>query len=560
MPNEVEFYEGSQSEYEGLSEKFPNRLYFTSDTHRIYKGEDLYGTTDQSDWDINDNTSPSYVKNRPFYSEKVESDVWEFELPVINKEMGEGLFPTIPMPDADFSQFTDKQELNFYTTAKTVSGDTHLTEDVLYFYKDFNMRTYFEGVELDPDIPETLPCICSINEHASTEEERYSPELIFGISVEYDIVNDTSSIHYAPSYATTIDGGSTFQNNPLYPVQVHFENFRNKVEKVHQIPEKYLKQTENKKWKYEYKVEPKPFENQPTVAKGNVNSLKPNSFYFVELSQSTPTFKLCYGTKNDDTPIYVDSTLEFNLNNAWDTSSDEFHIIHCISVDTKANKAIFGKATNGNFAYLDYIIPNGTKNIKFSADIRTINYNLETSIIPEQGNNWDTGFTFYFLAGPSYSDEYSCDRCTTRPVILQSNNSITIVTKGTELGSSLMESLSELPFCPLKDYAQTIASPYYNGLTHYEFELKVSNDRRSLVGNGNVSGICWETISAIQQATPVDMSSIQISYPMNDYFRLDDTEKKLLFVENEGNPVSYLSVIATGCLAGSSITIEGEIE
>ena len=103
-------------------------------------------------------------------------------------------------------------------------------------------------------------------------------------------------------------------------------------------------------------------------------------------------------------------------------------------------------------------------------------------------------------------------------------------------------------------------SPFYNGLTHYEFELKVSNDRRSLVGNGNVTGICWEIISAIKQATPVDMSSIQISYPINYYFRLDDTEKKLLFVENEGNPISYLTILESHCLVGSSITIEGEIE
>ena len=516
----------------------------------------------QADWNQNDDTSLSYIKNRPFYSEKVESDVWEFELPVINLEMSERLCPTIPIPEADFSQFTDKQELNFYVTANSVSGDTHLTDGILYFCKNINIRALFEGVEIDTDVPETLPCICSINEHASTEEERYFPELIFGVSIEYDYGNQTLiSMRYTPSYATVIDDSSTFESNDLYPVQVHVENFRNKVEQVHQVPEKYLKQTENKKWKYEYKIEPEPFENQPTVAKGRVNKLKPNSFYFVELSQSTPTFKLCYGAKSDGTPIYVDGTLEFNLNNAWDTSSDDFHIIHCISVDTQANSAIFGKATNGNFTYLGCIIPNSTKNIKFSADIRTINTNLETSIIPKQGDGSNkAGFSFLFLAGPSFSDEYSCDRCTTRPVILQSNNSITIVTKGTELGSSLMESLSELPFCPLKDHASSIASPYYNGLTHYEFELKVSDDRRSLVGNGNVTGVCWETISAIQQATPVDMSSIQISYPINDYFRLDDTEKKLLFVENEGNPVSYLSVIDAGCLAGSSITIEGEIE
>ena len=511
----------------------------------------------QSDWNTNDNASPSYVKNRPFYSEKVESAVWEFELPVMNEETGEGVYPTIPMPDADLSQFTDKQELNFYVTANSMSGDAHLAEDILYFYKDFNIRALIGESAVDPDVPQTLPCICSFNDHASTEEERYSPELIFGISVEYDIVNDAASIHYTPSYATTIDGGYTFKNNPQYPVQVHFENFRNKVEQVHQIPKKYLKQTENKKWKYEYKVEPKPFKNQPTVANGRVNLLKPNSFYFVELSQSTSTFKLCYGVKSDNTPIYVDSTLEFNLNNAWDTSSDEFHIIHCISVDTKANKAIFGKAND--FRWLDYIIPNGTKNIKFSADIRTINTNLENSIIPEQDNG-TAGFWFGFTAEPS-SSYYNCDSYVTKPVILKSSNTITVAVEGAkkDMDNHMTESLYELPFCPSGRSSITDV-PYYNGLTHYEFELKVSNDRRSLIGNGNVTGICWETISAIKHATSVDMSSIQISYPINYYFRLVDTEKKLLFVENEGKPMSSLELIPTGCLVGSSITIEGEIE
>ena len=512
----------------------------------------------QSDWNTNDNKSPSYVKNRPFYSEKVESDVWEFELPVANFETGEGTITSIPMPEADFSQFTDKQELNFYVT-ETVTGDTHLTEGILYFHKDFNIRAYAgEGLELDPDVPETLPCMWSINDDASTEE-RYFPEIVFGISVEYDFVNNTGHVHYTPSYANVGDGYG-FGQNLKYPVQVHFENFRNKVEQVHQIPEKYLKQHENKKWKYEYKVATIPFESQPTVAKGSVAKLKPNSFYFLDLSLSTSTFKLCYGTKQDGTHIYVDDTLEFNLNNAWNTSSDRFTIIHCISVDTEANKAIFGKAMNNGTIYSEYIIPNGTKNIKIIADIRTINSNLETSIIPKQGDN-GAGFGFAFSTGSSYSDLYKCDSYVTEPVILNSSNTITVVEKGAKKlhNIGIIESLDDLPFCPYGTES-SINVPYYNGLTHYELELKVSNDRRSIVGNGNVTGICWEKISAIQHATPVDVSSIQISYPINYYFRLLDTEKRLLFVKNEGNPVSYLLGSESGCLAGSSITIEGEVE
>ena len=35
----------SQSEYDNLTLKNPGRIYFTSDTHRIYKGSDLYAAT-----------------------------------------------------------------------------------------------------------------------------------------------------------------------------------------------------------------------------------------------------------------------------------------------------------------------------------------------------------------------------------------------------------------------------------------------------------------------------------------------------------------------------------
>ena len=163
--------------------------------------------------------------------------------------------------------------------------------------------------------------------------------------------------------------------------------------------------------------------------------------------------------------------------------------------------------------------------------------------------------------GDSFSDSYDCDSYVTKPAILQSDNTITVVEKGTEKShdTNISESLYDLPFCPYGN-SSTAIYPYYNGLTHYELELKVSNDRRSIVGNGNVTGICWEEISAIKHATPVDVSSIQISYPINEYFRLLDREEKLLFVENEGNPVSYLLGTERGCLAGSSITIEGEIE
>ena len=71
--DKVEFYQGSQAEYDATT-KSANKLYFTSDTHRIYKGEDLYsgtgggGAAVQSDYTMNDPADPSYIKNREFYT------------------------------------------------------------------------------------------------------------------------------------------------------------------------------------------------------------------------------------------------------------------------------------------------------------------------------------------------------------------------------------------------------------------------------------------------------------------------------------------------------------
>ena len=45
MENQIKFIQLSQSEYDSISPKSTGSLYFTTDTHRIYKGEDLYAST-----------------------------------------------------------------------------------------------------------------------------------------------------------------------------------------------------------------------------------------------------------------------------------------------------------------------------------------------------------------------------------------------------------------------------------------------------------------------------------------------------------------------------------
>ena len=521
----------------------------------------------QSDWNTNDNKSPSYVKNRPFYSEKVESDVWEFELPVINEATGEGFYPTILMPNADFSQFTDKQELNFYTTAKTVSGDTHLTEDILYFCKNVNIRAIFEGYgELDPDVPETLPCICSIIDGASTEEERYYPVLVFGISVEYDVVNDTLSVHYTPSYATTIDTGENFHNNSLYPVQVYFENFRNKVEQVHQIPDKYINwdnYVDNKKWKWEFHIPPMPFSTQPTIVTGNVSKLKADTFYFIKYTNpAETTFKLTYGED-----IFVDDTLEFNRNDAW-SSSDYYKFIHCISVDTASNTAVFGKPYIDS-TLLPCSIPNNTKSLRIRTSARAVNMDIKNSPIPQYDGSGLWGAGIIVLADvETLENNYDSYGCYTQPTFDGSNNSVTMK-EAIQLsgeGTGLILSFASTPVCiidsGLEELAQ-ISHPRYEGLLQYDANIIVADDRRSDNMEGTVTGVCWDPINSVTFENSINLSNIKATYPFQCYSQLKKEDKKLYFKTNEANNKQTV-LLTTGTneemLTGFSITIEGEVE
>lgn len=45
MANQVQFIQLSQEEYDNISSKKNGSIYFTTDTHRIYKGGDLYAST-----------------------------------------------------------------------------------------------------------------------------------------------------------------------------------------------------------------------------------------------------------------------------------------------------------------------------------------------------------------------------------------------------------------------------------------------------------------------------------------------------------------------------------
>lgn len=552
MLSEVEFYEGSQSEYGALSKKFPNRLYFTNDTHRIYKGEDLYGSADQSDWNVNDNTSPSYVKNRPFYDEKIESDVWEFTVPITNEATGEGIYCSVPMPDADLSQFTDGQQLEYevYDGGELQSSGTNV------FFKSVNVREIFDDgyITVDADVP---------NELMGMGEDVENVGIIFGITLEItDVEQDIGVVHNTPNACFVIGPG--YGGNENFVAQVKFKNFKNIVDHVNQIPNKYINWDDyvnNKKWKWEYRTSAMPFDTQPTIITGNVNKLKADTFYFIKYTDTAETkFKLTYG---DD--IFVDDTLEFNRNNAW---SDNYKLIHCISVDTANNTVVFGKPYPDD-GLISCNIPNNTKNLRMKISARTVNMDIKNSPNPIYSGNgaWGTGVIISADDNPITGNNYTTIGCYTKTEINKSDNSLTakeIIYSGYNVGIAL--SVTEDPACIIDTSTTTelsqIKHPRYEGLIQNDVFITVADDRRSYNMEGTSTGVCWEPINSVTFTNSFDLSSIKATYPIQLYSQLQSTDKKLLFKKNEVNNKNAQLLISTGdaTLTGFSITVEGEIE
>lgn len=552
--DKVEFYNHPQSEYDNTT-KSANALYFTTDTHRIYKGNDLYGEVNsQSDWNINDSKDSAYIKNRPFYDEKVESDVWEFKVPITNEATGEGIYVAVPMPDADLSQFTDGQELEYevYDSGELQSSGTNV------FFKSVNIREMFEDgyTTIDADVP---------NELMGMGEDAENVGIIFGITLEItDIEQAIGVVHNTPNACFVIGPG--YGGNEEYVAQVKFKNFKNMVDHVNQIPNKYINwdnYINNKKWKWEYRTSAMPFDTQPTIVTGNVSKLKADTFYFIKYTDTAKTkFKLTYGAD-----IFVDDTLEFNRNNAW-TSSDNYKLIHCISVDTTTNTAIFGKPHLDD-TFISCIIPNNTKNLRMKMSARAVNMDIKNSPNPIYSGNgaWGTTVTISADGDILSGNNYNAIGCYTKTEINKSDNSLTekeTILRGDGVG--ILLSFKEDPACIIdtttENESTQVKHPRYEGLLKGDIMITVADDRRSYNVEGTLTNICWEPINSVTFTNSFDLSSIKATYPIQCYSQLKREDKKLFFKTNEANNKRTQLLISTGdnTLTGFSITVEGEIE
>lgn len=539
-----------------LSDKSDNPLQNKVITEELKKLKELRET--QSDWNVNDTANPSYVKNRPFYSEKIESDVWEFTVPITNEATGEGFYVSIPMPDADLSQFTDGQELDYevYDNGELQSSGTNI------FFKSVNIREMFEDeyTTVDADVP---------NELMGMGEDAENVGIIFGITLEItDIEQSTGIIHNTPNACFVIGPG--YGGNEKYAAQVKFKNFKNMVDHVNQIPNKYINwdnyinnYINNKKWKWEYHTSAMPFDTQPTIITGNVNKLKADTFYFIKYTDTAETkFKLTYGAD-----IFVDDTLEFNRNNAW-TSSDNYKLIHCISVDTTTNTAIFGKPYPDD-ELISCSIPNNTKNLRMKISTRAVNMDIKNSPNPIYSGDgtWGTGFIISADDNPITGNNYKTIGCGTQTVFNKSDNSLVakeVIGRGDGIGLIVI-SVND-PACIIDETTENesaqVKHPRYEGLLQDDIMITVADDRRSYNAEGTSTGVCWEPINSVTFTNSFDLSGIKATYPIQLYSQLQSTDKKLLFKKNEVNNKNAQLLISTGdaTLTGFSITVEGEIE
>ena len=109
MANQVQFIQLSQEEYDNISSKKNGSIYFTTDTHRIYKGGDLYASTTFDTLKFEDLSATSIKVDGVDVSLEghthTKSDISDFPTNVSSFTNDSGY---ITIDDVDFTSITSK--------------------------------------------------------------------------------------------------------------------------------------------------------------------------------------------------------------------------------------------------------------------------------------------------------------------------------------------------------------------------------------------------------------------------------------------------------------------
>ena len=240
----------------------------------------------QSDWNINDNTSPSYVKNRPFYSESqtvnyreiietqtdIESAIKETYINYSNGPIGliDGEAYSVTMTDPATSEILTQATVTARNAKNVPDLSDFLSFDCIAFYSDEDGVYIFDGAKI------------SIN---STGDPEFTQDSNSFVIMNYD--------------------------TPGLIIKVEGKGISNTVETIYKIPDKYLPETKSTRYYREITIDLPLFTPQPTYTPSSADFIsifktdeQDHMFYWAKMvSGSSTDFTLHYTENGTDDPI-----------------------------------------------------------------------------------------------------------------------------------------------------------------------------------------------------------------------------------------------------------------
>lgn len=244
------------------------------------------GGGSQSDWNINDNTSPAYIKNRPFYSESQTVNYRE-----------------IIETQADIESAIEGEFINYS------NGPIGLIDGEAYSVTMTNPATSetlvqktitATNVKNNPDLSDFFSFDCIY---------LFDPDnafyLLDGAKISVNIEGNTEFTQESNSFITTS------YKTPGIIIKVEGKGISTVLETNHKIPDKYLPEIKPTKYYREITIDIPLFNPQPTYTPNSANlrsifktDEQDHMFYWAKMvSGSSTDFTLHYTEHGTDDPI-----------------------------------------------------------------------------------------------------------------------------------------------------------------------------------------------------------------------------------------------------------------
>lgn len=244
------------------------------------------GGGSQSDWNINDNTSPSYIKNRPFYSETQTVNYRE-----------------IVETQADIESSIEGAYINYSTgPIGLIEGEAYVvtvtdptTSEIL-----IQATVTATNAKDNPDLSELLSFDCISLLDGDNEIQVFD-----GAKISTNSAGDVEFIQESNSFIMTD------YDTPGIIIKIEGKGISTTVETIYKIPDKYLPETKPTRYYREITIDIPLFTTQPTYTPANTDLTsifktdeQDHMFYWAKMvSGSSTDFTLHYTENGTDEPI-----------------------------------------------------------------------------------------------------------------------------------------------------------------------------------------------------------------------------------------------------------------